>query len=106
MITEQEHAVSFRVEEIVDLFEWMCEGYHLGYIDIDTLKHMLEYISFFDENGVIWTIGVTSGKWYMWDGSSWTNGTPQGRLFQVYVEDEQEPEEEDNPIMRKLLKKV
>jgi len=36
-----------------------------------------------DLKGRYWTIGAQTGKWYYYDGTHWTEGTPQPSLFQT-----------------------
>jgi hypothetical protein len=109
MVSVRNEARSFDVEEVEELFYLICEGYHRDYVDIGSIKEMLETMCFFDEHGVIWTLGINTGNWYLWDGSSWMKGTPEGKLYQAYINEQNEQEEdidEDNPIMKQLLKKT
>lgn len=50
--------------------------FEAGRITEEEFQEEIEGLQVKDEQGVYWTIGAQSGKWYRYDGQAWTQETP------------------------------
>ena len=50
--------------------------FEAGRISEEEFQEEIEGLQVKDEQGVYWTIGAQSGKWYRYDGQEWTQETP------------------------------
>jgi len=52
--------------------------YEQGEMKGDEFERLVNGLSVTDKNGIQWQIGVSSGKWYRYDGQNWVEDTPPG----------------------------
>ena len=64
----------------LERFERLRDQYRMGIIDLPAFTSALEVYQFPYEQGVLWTIGATSGSWYRWNGAGWEAGHPPAQL--------------------------
>ncbi|GAB4526451.1 MAG: hypothetical protein Kow0063_00730 [Anaerolineae bacterium] len=57
-------------------YDELREQFDAGEISQEEFKNELEGLQIRDEQGVFWTIGAQSGKWYRYDGRNWVHETP------------------------------
>jgi hypothetical protein len=61
-------------------FERLREHYRMGILDLAAFNSALALYRFPDAQGVLWTVGATSNRWYRWDGKTWQPGDPPSEL--------------------------
>jgi LysM repeat protein len=72
-------------------YDELREQFGAGEISEEEFKSELEELQLKDEQGVFWTIGAQTGKWYRYDGRDWVQETPipmtkhQGRGMPEHV---------------------
>lgn len=57
-------------------YDELREQFDAGEISEEEFKGELEGLQLKDEQGIFWTIGAQSGKWYRYDGRDWVHETP------------------------------
>jgi hypothetical protein len=67
-------------DQVLERFERIREQYRMGILDLEAFNAALKLFQFPDAQGVRWTVGATSNRWYRWDGSQWQPGNPPERL--------------------------
>jgi hypothetical protein len=65
-----------RFSQIEDELNILKKKYELKKITHQEFKDSLKALRFKDDRGRYWTIGVQSGDWYCYDGSSWIKSSP------------------------------
>lgn len=66
--------------KVLERFERVREQYRMGIIDVAAFNAALKLFQFPDSDGVLWTVGATSNRWYRWDGGEWQPGEPPAQL--------------------------
>jgi LysM repeat protein len=63
-------------QELLDRYKQLRVDFDAGKIDEEEFQDEIEGLQHRDEQGVYWTIGAQSGKWYRFDGNEWAQETP------------------------------
>ena len=110
MATSSYEVIAYTVPEVEELFYALCMGYHHEVYSLEVVKNGLDTLVYFDHDGVIWTIGVSTGQWYKLVDYEWVRGSPESPLYKAYeIESGENPRvviDLKNPIMKKLLQKI
>lgn len=80
----QEEIVAFEPAEIEVYFSILCEGFQKGELSFNQIRETLKDIMLYDQDGILWTIGAKSGKWYCREGEKWITSTPEGPLYSAH----------------------
>ncbi len=67
-----------RFEEVEAKVKILRERYRKGYLTHDQFQGELRRLMILGENGLWWTMGIDSQKWYYYDGEQWVAATPPG----------------------------
>jgi hypothetical protein len=62
--------------ELLERYRQLRADFDAGKIDDEEFQDEIEGLQVKDEQGLFWTIGAQSGKWYRFDGSDWVQETP------------------------------
>lgn len=95
-------------QEIQRRYDELREQFEAGEISEQELTEELEGLQLKDKQGVYWTIGAQSGKWYRYDGRSWVQETPipmtkhQGRGIPEFISKEAAERASASPVPRWL----
>jgi len=87
----KEMRVHMDFQDLQRHYDELREQFDAGEIGEQEFKDELEGLQIKDEQGVYWTIGAQTGKWYHFDGRNWVQETPipmtrhQGRGMPEHV---------------------
>jgi Tol biopolymer transport system component/LysM repeat protein len=63
-------------QELLERYKQLRTDFDAGRIDEEEFQDEIEGLQVKDEQGLYWTIGAQTGKWYRFDGSDWVQETP------------------------------
>jgi hypothetical protein len=66
--------------KVLERFELIRDQYRMGVLDPAAFNAALKVFQFPDAEGVLWTVGARSNRWYRWDGGTWQPADPPAQL--------------------------
>lgn len=64
--------------QAIQFYAELKQQYDMGRIPVEEFERRINEVIVKDGTGVEWQIGVSSGKWYRFDGKGWVEDTPPG----------------------------
>ena len=64
----------------------LMDAYHKGVMNMEQLIEINNSLRFIDEGKRQWSIGVSTGQWYLWSDYHWIKGYPQSKLTPLILD--------------------